>query len=358
MRAEAPGLIALLGSGETGPTGGAVYELLARRARKPLRVAILETPAGFQPNSAQVAGKVANYMATRLRSYSPQVDTLPARQRGTPESPDNPEVTDLLCRANLIFLGPGSPTYAARQLAHSRAWHRLIGRHRRGAALATASAATIALSAWALPVYEIYKVGADLHWQAGLDLLGPYGLTLAFLPHWNNAEGGAELDTSHCFVGRARYERLIKLLPPGVTVVGIDEHTALVIDLEAGLAEVLGRGAVTIVREDEEIQVNRGETLALRELGPFQMPDLRSGVPPEVWDELDAMELSPEEPGPPDLALSLLEQRQAARERRDWAAADSLREQLAAHGWQVQDTPEGPRLVPGGSGRQPLVSRR
>jgi cysteinyl-tRNA synthetase len=38
-----------------------------------------------------------------------------------------------------------------------------------------------------------------------------------------------------------------------------------------------------------------------------------------------------------------LEQRQAARARRDYAAADAIRDQLAALGVQVEDTPQGPR---------------
>jgi hypothetical protein len=92
---------------------------------------------------------------------------------------------------------------------------------------ASASAAVVAVSAFALPVYEIYKAGHDLGWQPGLDLFGPYGLKLVFVPHWNNAEGGAELDTSRCFMGRSRFETLRAMLPPDVTVGGFDEHTAL-----------------------------------------------------------------------------------------------------------------------------------
>ena len=38
-----------------------------------------------------------------------------------------------------------------------------------------------------------------------------------------------------------------------------------------------------------------------------------------------------------------LEQRQAARARKDYAAADSIREQLLAAGISVEDTPAGPR---------------
>jgi glycosyltransferase involved in cell wall biosynthesis len=42
----------------------------------------------------------------------------------------------------------------------------------------------------------------------------------------------------------------------------------------------------------------------------------------------------------------LLDQRQAARERRDFATADALRDQLRQAGWLVRDTPDGPELTP------------
>jgi hypothetical protein len=42
----------------------------------------------------------------------------------------------------------------------------------------------------------------------------------------------------------------------------------------------------------------------------------------------------------------LLEQRQAARERRDFATADALRDRLRQAGWLVRDTPDGPELAP------------
>src|SRR5206468_3332665 len=38
-----------------------------------------------------------------------------------------------------------------------------------------------------------------------------------------------------------------------------------------------------------------------------------------------------------------LEQRTAARDRKDWAAADAVRDQLTAAGVAIEDTPEGPR---------------
>lgn len=43
------------------------------------------------------------------------------------------------------------------------------------------------------------------------------------------------------------------------------------------------------------------------------------------------------------LVAVALEQRQAARARKDYAAADAIRDQLAAAGIVVEDTPQGPR---------------
>jgi cysteinyl-tRNA synthetase len=43
------------------------------------------------------------------------------------------------------------------------------------------------------------------------------------------------------------------------------------------------------------------------------------------------------------LVALALEQRQAARARKDYAAADAIRDQLAALDVQVEDTPQGPR---------------
>jgi cysteinyl-tRNA synthetase len=49
---------------------------------------------------------------------------------------------------------------------------------------------------------------------------------------------------------------------------------------------------------------------------------------------------------PDDAARALLERRETARAARDFAEADRLRDELAALGWQVRDSPAGPELVP------------
>jgi cysteinyl-tRNA synthetase len=52
-----------------------------------------------------------------------------------------------------------------------------------------------------------------------------------------------------------------------------------------------------------------------------------------------------DEPGPAE--LELLDRRQAARAAKDWAAADAIRDELAALGWTVRDGPDGAELVRG-----------
>src|SRR3990172_444945 len=336
-----PGPVVLLSSGETSPSGGQVFETVVRRLAIPPRVAILETPAGFELNSALVAGRVADFLRRRLQNYQPEIALVPARKRNTPFSPDDPALILPLLNADLIFMGPGSPTYAVRQLADSRAWHTLIARHWLGAALVFASAATTAAGAHVLPVYEIYKVGEDPHWRPGLDFFGAYGLSLVLVPHWNNAEGGADVDTSRCFMGQARFAALLSLLPPGVTVVGIDEHSALVIDFETTECQVTGHGGVTLITSGQEQLFVSGQSFPLTALGPFHLPEPPARIPSAVWDEVLAAEASAPvaRPSVPAEVIALVEERQAARERRDWASADQLRERIAAAGWDVRETP-------------------
>lgn len=340
------GQIAFLGSGETSRAGGSIFEALVRTLPQPLRIAILETPAGFELNSHQVAGRVGDFMKTRLQNYSPIIDVVPARKRGTPFSPDEASILKPLLYANMIFMGPGSPTYAIRQLRESLAWDLVRARHRLGATLAFASSATIAVGAWGLPVYEVYKVGEDIHTVPGLGFFGDFGFHLSIIPHWNNAEGGEDVDTSRCFVGMQRFDVWCGEVPPENTTIGLDEHTGLILDFETKECEVSGVSSVSLVRDDCKPKMYpSGEKFALSELGAFHLPDpIQSGIPDEVWDMVvNAPPLETDRPS--EEVLALAEKRQQARTARNWAESDKLRDQISALGWTVQDTPEGPKLV-------------
>jgi cyanophycinase-like exopeptidase len=375
-----PGAILLFGSGETSPTGRKIFDHVFRSLPEKPRLALLETPAGFELNSAQVIGRVAEFFNHRFQNYSLQINILPARKRGTLDSPDNPEVVSPLLHADLIFMGPGSPSYAIRQLRDSLAWYYLVARHRLGSMLALASAATIAFSAFALPVYEIYKVGEDIHWIEGLDFFSRYGLKLVFIPHWNNNEGGVNLDTSRCFMGRERFLHLTEMLPEDITIIGLDEKTALLMDPSRCECQVKGIGSVTLIhtnhnhvqkgtifsygslltkdtddksnlarmveqRAGHVHQYHAGEAFPMQDIGHFHPYHPEASLPTGIWQEaIQAYTAKPDEspPSPSDKVLELIRIRELARKNKNWQKADEIRKQVELMGWEILDTNTGP----------------
>jgi hypothetical protein len=340
------GPIALLGSGETSLAGGRIFETITQRQPKPVHIALLETPAGFELNSFQVAWRVGEFLKTRLQNYDPIVDVVPARKRGTPNSPDEPDALQTLLRADLMFMGPGSPTYAVRQLQDSLAWDLVRARHRQGAALVCSSAATIAVGGYTLPVYEIFKVGEDIRAIPGLGLFADFGLSLSLIPHWNNTDGGADVDTSRCFVGMDRFAKWCSMLPPGHTIVGLDEHTGLIIDFAAGKCTVNGISSVTLLRGCNPEIYPSGSIFPVDRLGDVNFPKSpEDGIQALAWKMIkNATQAQGPEDAPAEVSR-LAEKRQQARLCEDWSTADVLRQQMAGFGWTVQDTAEGQKIV-------------
>jgi hypothetical protein len=80
-------------------------------------------------------------------------------------------------------------------------WEAVVQRFEEGADVFFASAASISLGRWALPVYEIYKAGSDPFWEDGLDLLSYYGLNVAVVPHFDDQSGGENYDSRFCYMG-------------------------------------------------------------------------------------------------------------------------------------------------------------
>ncbi len=116
-----------------------------------------------------------------------------------------------------------------------------------------------------VPVYEIYKVGATPHWAPGLDLLARIGLRAAVIPHYDNTEGGTH-DTRFCYLGERRLHLLESELEADTVVLGVDEHTAVLFDLDADTATVLGRATLTLRRQGVSTVFAAGSTVAIDEL--------------------------------------------------------------------------------------------
>lgn len=340
------GKIAFLGSGETSLAGGRIFESLVRDLQGPARIALMETPAGFELNSTQVVRRVGDFMMTRLQNYKPVIDIVPARRKNSAFDPNDVEIVKPLLHANIIFMGPGSPTYAIRHLKDTLAWDVIRARHRLGATLIFASAATISIGAHALPVYEIYKVGQDIHVVDGLNLFADFGLHLSFIPHWNNAEGGVDLDTSRCFVGMDRFSEWCKLVPDENTTLGLDEHTGIILDFEKSRCEVSGVSSISLVRdcEPEPKMHPSGTSFDLNELGDLNIPDpIQKDIPAHVWDMV--LNVPPFEDSAPDEVIALAEKRLKARANKQWSESDQLRSEIASLGWTVQDSKDGYKLI-------------
>ena len=90
------------------------------------------------------------------------------------------------------------------------------------------------------------------------------GWRCALIPHYDNREGGTH-DTRFCYVGGRRLGRIEGELSGGF-ILGVDEHTALVMDLDAGALTVSGRGGVTLRVAGVEEVLPAGTELPITEL--------------------------------------------------------------------------------------------
>lgn len=234
--------LVLFGSGEISSTGRAIHEYVFKKiGRDQISIVIVTTPAGFQPNVKEVHEEIAEFFERSLSNFHPKISIVYANSKDEANTYD---IIKPIEEADYIFTGPGSPTYAVDNLKDTRLLDVIKKRLREGATLCLSSAATVAFSHMCLPVYEIYKVGEKLHWRQGLNFYGKFWRDITVVPHFNNSEGGRKLDTSKCFMGRERFEKLLKLLPKGEKVLAIDEHTALIVDLLDKREEVVGKGGV------------------------------------------------------------------------------------------------------------------
>lgn len=69
-----------------------------------------------------------------------------------------------------------------------------------------------------------------------------------------------------CYMGERRLSMLERELPAGVFVLGVDEHTGMVIDLDTETVTIVGKGVVTIRIQGESTQIASGETFSIDRL--------------------------------------------------------------------------------------------
>ena len=341
---EAKGIIALMGSGELTSTMVEVHKSLLSGLAVAPRAVFLDTPAGFQLNVSQLSERAEDYFRRRVGA---DMKTASLKASDVPP-PEAEEAYHTLREAGYVLVGPGSPTYAVQQWRETVVPEILQERIRSGGCLVAASAAALTVGRFTLPVYEIYKVGSELYWEEGLDILGRFGFDLVVIPHWNNAEGGTH-DTRFCYMGESRFRRLENLLPEELGVLGLDEHTACLIDLAADEAWVAGIGRVTLRRGGREISFAKGDRFPLEVLraplaeeagkshsipnGPSsdagQEPKVAAPAADSFWDRIHGLESD----------------FQAGLERQDGAAGSHALLELDRLIWEAQQARENPEDV-------------
>lgn len=265
-----PRILTIMGSGETAPTMVTTHRSLVAKLPQPVNAAIIDTPFGFQENAPELSAKAVEYFHTSI-NVDLNVPGL-VRLRDT-HIPVDPVVVErglnVLDKATYIFAGPGSPTYALRQWKDTPLADVVCSKLQSGGIVTFASAAAVTLGKYAVPVYEIYKVGQDVHRLEGLDVLGSIGINAVVIPHYDNTEGQNH-DTRFCYLGEARLQMFEELIDKDTYVLGIDEHTGLIIDIDAQSAVVVGNGGVTVrLRQNSQVFPS-GSTIPLSLLqNPF-----------------------------------------------------------------------------------------
>ena len=300
-----PRLLVIMGSGETAPTMVTPHrDIVARFGDRAPKAVLLDTPYGFQENASEITQKAIEYFGLRVQLAIDAAGFLGPLAVDPGQRTPSAETAALsrMRTADLVFAGPGSPSYALSVWRPSLVPETLAGKLNEGGVVVFSSAAALTLGRFSVPVYEIYKVGHPIHWLDGLDLVGAIGFpgACAVIPHFDNAEGGSH-DTRFCYLGERRLVGMEALLPADGWVLGIDEHTALVIDLDAREATVTGRGVVTVRRQGASRQFGGGERIGLDELLAAARGE-RSGVgasqqrAPAVEDKVSSL---PDEPPQP-----------------------------------------------------------
>jgi len=145
----------------------------------------------------------------------------------------------------------------------------------------------------------------------------------------------------------AAYRRIENFVERAVEFLGADEptHAMLCADFAAAMDDDLGvplalAAIHNVVREGNSALAAGDRVAARGALGSVLAMTGVLGINPLAWREQASAELTPVVDALVQVALA---QRAAARSRQDFASSDAIRDQLAAAGVLVEDTPSGPR---------------
>lgn len=121
--ANPPGTVTLIGSGELGETMAKTHRQILAQIAAPVNAVFLDTPAGFQVNADEISAKAIEYFKQHF-NIPLVVASFKSKHRATAHQVA--ETLNTLRRANFIFAGPGSPSYAVNNWRGSVVWDALV----------------------------------------------------------------------------------------------------------------------------------------------------------------------------------------------------------------------------------------
>jgi cyanophycinase len=222
-----PGLIALVGGNEFRPECEAMdRSLLARIGTNP-RVIILPTAAARENPGLAAENGIRHFQRLGARAEAAMVVDRTATRDG--------KWLGMIQNANLVYLTGGDPVHLLETLRNSAAWKAVRAVWESGRSLAGSSAGAMVLGG------QMWAPGRG--WRRGLGLLPQ----IAVIPH-------------HARLAEAwKVKDMIASLPGKVTLVGIDEATALV----GPPWKAAGMGKVVIYGPDQPAIFTRGQPVKM-----------------------------------------------------------------------------------------------
>jgi cyanophycinase-like exopeptidase len=231
--ASLPGPLALVGSGEYLPQMADIEAgLLEGRPPRYVQLATAAVPDG--PSVVEYWHNLGIEQAKRL-GVEPVI--IPVNNA---DDANDEQFAELVRGAGLIYLSGGNPAFLADTLRGSKVWKAIVATWEQGAALAGCSAGAMALTSWVPSLRHPRKGGTE-----GLGLL-PH---LRVIPHFD------------AFAARMPdlVTRFILPHDPSITVLGVDEDTALVGGPSTWT--VRGRQSAWILTPDGKQEFTGGSTI-------------------------------------------------------------------------------------------------
>lgn len=203
------GAIALVGSGEyTAAMNETDGLLLATLGIATPTVAVIPTASGLEagmPHHWNERG-VAHF-----RALGANVVPVPLITRDDAHAP---EIVASLEQADFYYFSGGNPEYLLGVLRDSPAWAVILSRHQAGAVIAGCSAGAMMLGGATIRVREMTQ-GQPPRWVPAAAVVPG----VAVLPHFDRMAG---------FAGPDLFRQIIDAAPDNITLLGIDEDTALI----------------------------------------------------------------------------------------------------------------------------------